>query len=451
MTGRLHHHRKTANGASAAMALPAPRRGVETESEYLQRKFWELDLLNGCLRQPLHLERPSSVAEVISLKFRLAAALRAEHELQDWTATETAWSHDGRRSPGPFAFSYDYQRADLHVDGPSFYDVGGPLPQATLYAASGMGAISALLLASAQLIGAAELLALPGSYGETLELIEGYARHLTLRVGPWHAGIAPARRRLLLLDSCISRQDFEAAVSSAAPDADLLLFDTTCFAGGSGRIRLVVRWARQAGLPLVLLRSHNKLDSLGAEYGRLGSAVFIAGDPRRGRLPAAVFRQLADETANVIRLLGTAALPAHFPPFIGKDAYRALTNRRVAAILRNGRHAARVLRAALPAGRVQVDFVHGLYLTLGSDHGFDEAGARDVATALSEDLGHAGYPIRHAGSFGFDFAATEWFCESSTGRYSVRIAVPDLPGALWDELARVIARWWIEHVGRRAA
>ena len=51
---------------------------------------------------------------------------------------------------------------------------------------------------------------------------------------------------------------------------------------------------------------------------------------------------------------------------------------------------------------------------------------------MSDELSQAGFPIRHAGSFGFDFAATEWFHDLTTDCYSVRIAVPDLPTALWD-------------------
>ena len=49
------------------------------------------------------------------------------------------------------------------------------------------------------------------------------------------------------------------------------------------------------------------------------------------------------------------------------------------------------------------------------------------------------------GSFGFDFAATEWFRNPTTDRYSVRVAVPDLPTPFWDELTEAIARWWLTH------
>lgn len=116
--------------------------------------------------------RPQSVDEVVVSKFQLAAALRAEHALQDWRATETAWSHAASPSSGPFVFSYDYQRADLKVSGPSFYELERGCRSDAIYTASGMAAISALLLASARIIGKADVVVLPGTYGETLELIE---------------------------------------------------------------------------------------------------------------------------------------------------------------------------------------------------------------------------------------------------------------------------------------
>jgi hypothetical protein len=67
---------------------------------------------------------------------------------------------------------------------------------------------------------------------------------------------------------------------------------------------------------------------------------------------------------------------------------------------------------------------------------------------MSCDLRRKGFPIRHAGSFGFDFAATEWFHDAITDQYSVRVAVPDLPTELWNDLAAAIAGWWRSNQGR---
>jgi hypothetical protein len=425
---------------------------METIEAYLGRKHEELRLLNSCLRSPLNLTNPNSVIEVVRYKFQLTAALRAEHALHDWTVTETAWS-ERTNATGPFEFKYDYQRADLEVKGPSFYGREGEFTHETVYTGSGMAAVSALLLASAQVTKEADLLVMQGSYSETLELVEGYARHL--RLIPLRRSLEEGNgrtysSRILLMDSCTPGDALGETLRCSSPALDLLIFDTTCFSGGSGRVRRVLRWARTWGIPVVMVRSHTKLDSLGAEYGRLGSAAFVHWQINDPWIVESRFKDLPAEMRNAVRLLGSAALPAHFPPYIGTSSYRALTMKRVAAILRNNRSAFQYFRSAL-AGVTVEQFAHGLYVKLGSAQPLDEATARQTAADMSDDLSRAGFPIRHAGSFGFDFAAAEWCYSSATGGYSVRISVPDLPTTLWNDVIKAVAEWWKAHLRGAAA
>ena len=65
---------------------------MESLAAYFDRKHEELWVLNQCLRTPLDVVRPRSVVEIIGNKFRLTAALKAQHELDDWAFTETAWA-----------------------------------------------------------------------------------------------------------------------------------------------------------------------------------------------------------------------------------------------------------------------------------------------------------------------------------------------------------------------
>jgi hypothetical protein len=275
-------------------------------------------------------------------------------------------------------------------------------------------------------------------------LIHGYARHLRrvelvdqLQVRPQDSP------QLLLLDSCVPARFFEAALRALNRAVDLLIFDTTCFAGGSAMIRRVLRLAKHSDVPVVLVRSHNKLDSLGAEYGRLGSIAFVKNAESSSCAPA--LHRLFIETRNAVRLFGGAALPEHFPPYVGNSAYRSLTRKRIASILNNSRRSSRYFRTALSGLEAELRFTHGLYVTLRSERLLDEADARKAAIEMSENLGQAGFPIRHAGSFGFDFATTEWARDSISNRYVVRLAVPDLPTILWDDLTKAISRWWRSH------
>lgn len=427
---------------------------IESTNAYLERKHDELRLLNSCLRKPLPLASPGSAAEVIRYKFQFTAALKAEHALADWAATETDWAPSSEARSGSFKFSYDYQRADLAVEGPSFYGLDAGTMSETIYTASGMAAISALLLASARVIAKGDMLVFAGSYAETLELIESHARHLrpvTVNRSLEEAIGSTTAFRILLLDSCAPGKAFESTLRCRGPELDLLIFDTTCFSGYSGRVRRVLNWAEQWNIPVVMVRSHTKLDSLGAEYGRLGSANFVRWKRNSCWAARSKLEALPQEARNAVRLLGGAAVPAHFPPYVGAPAYRELTNKRMAAILRNSRRARRYFAAVLADLTEELGYTHGLYLTLSGKDASDEAGARRAAADMSEELGRAGLPIRHAGSFGFDFAATEWFRDATTDRYSVRIAVPDLPTELWNDLTEAIARWWSKHQRKSVA
>src|SRR4029453_14560233 len=106
---------------------------METLEAYLQRKEKELGLLNACLSACLSLQRPTTLGDVIKQKFQIASALKGGYALKDLALPETAWAHPGRMNAGPFEFSYDYQRADLEVRGPSFYAFANPTLKEPIY------------------------------------------------------------------------------------------------------------------------------------------------------------------------------------------------------------------------------------------------------------------------------------------------------------------------------
>jgi hypothetical protein len=226
-------------------------------------------------------------------------------------------------------------------------------------------------------------------------------------------------------------------------DLDLVIFDTTCFSPGSGRISRALSWARDANVPIVLVRSHTKLDSLEIEYGRLGSAVFVSWEQRSHR--GEWLDCLANDMRTAVRLFGGAAIPAHFPPFVGTDTYRTLTAKRIAAILRNSRRTAHRFAGTLACDAVELRFPHGLYLTIAPRKKLDETQTRELVAGMCRDLRKAELPLRHAGSFGFDFGAAEWFQDTIRDRYVVRIAVPDLPTRLWDQVTGAVVEWWAAH------
>jgi hypothetical protein len=400
-------------------------------------------------RRRKKLQHPASVTGVIDQKFRVAAALRAERSLQSWAMTETARPSMKRWVSGPFQFSFGYQRADLAVQGPAIYDSLRGLPrsslfQKTIYTASGMSAIAGLLMSLLRLHHRIDVLAPRSCYGETRELMQGFGERVGITCAErWRGATAAGGRdrlRVLLLDSCV-KAGFAGFGGLAAQEFDLVMFDTTCFWRGSSRIASVVKWALRARLPMALVRSHAKLDCLGIEYGRLGSIVLVAG---RGDTASGGVRrmsELARELRDSVRLFGAAPIPAHFPPFTGMAGYDECSIARTVAIMRNSRRLHECL-ARKSHGRDVMAFQHGLYLALSTEPRLRIEHARHAAASLCDALRRRGLPVRHAGSFGFDFVAIEWFPDPISHRNVIRVAPGDVPMSMMDEMAAGIDEWW---------
>ncbi len=419
---------------------------MENLASYLIRKRCELQLIEDCLAHPTPASWARSVEEAFEQKFRAGAAVKAEHARRNWALTETHWADAASFQIGQFEIGYTYQRADLAIHGPPPYETlrleRGQQIICSSYTSSGMSALATLLVALGRSCVEAILMARPDCYPETRQLIETYGRGLGI-VPVFAAGPARIARnpvpRVLLLNSGIP-QHFSAPDPATLGFANLLIFDTTCLAASSGRIARVLRHAEEAGLPTVLVRSHTKLNSLGIEYGRLGSVVIAM--PRQVTQERRHFAdRLASEMQDAVRLFGAAATPAHLPPFIGGARWRCLYRQRIARIIHSNRRAARRLSVLLPGRCTVTCYQHGLFLTLNLGTTWDQDQARRMAGSLVRSLRGAGLPVRHAGSFGFDFAVVDAFPAIGSDSHILRMAIADLPGAMVDAIVIETATW----------
>ena len=144
------------------------------------------------------------------------------------------------------------------------------------------------------------------------------------------------------------------------------------------------------------------------------------------------------EMRNGVRLLGGAALPAHLPPYVGTKAYRA---RHFAQQQTDGTlfclHPPRLVGGA--AFRSRTLCHAGAEANAGREA--DQADGGGFVRRPEK----GGIAVAPRGKLWFDLGAAEWFLDTSRNRYVLRIAVPDLPTPLWDEVAQAVVQRWSVH------
>jgi hypothetical protein len=356
-----------------------------------------------------------------------------------------------RRFAG-FRLGYYYQRFDLVVDGPAAYpaligDEAPALIRAESWYSSGMGAIAACLLALDQLAPApARLLALEDTYFETLQLLRSQVRRLRVEEAPdpvaLHARLRAGPADAALLLDGISGEDPCVLLERLEPGSlRLLLLDSTCYDRADPRLLSLARAVERLGVPGVLLRSHQKLDHLGIEHGRLGSMVTLIA-PTAAPAAHALVRALSDRAATLRRLLGSAPVPAFLLPYAADPGFLALNAERLARMAERNLAAAAWLAARMPPGAVRGSH-HGRFFTVvpAAAARVPQARFEEAVEDLASHAAQEGLPARRAASFGFDFAALTVFPDLAAGHPVLRVALADHPWPLCEALCSLLSPW----------
>jgi hypothetical protein len=401
----------------------------ESLGEYWARKHEELALLAEAAGE--RAPRVSTGAELCREKQRLRVELlgRALKEAPSLTESNL---HGGPRG----RFSYSYQRFDLRVRTRRFFedvyalDARGGL-SVGVWGGSGMGTITAALRAVDAWVPSPRRLLYPrDAYFETRNVLPRLERLLPnddddeLRLGDF-----------FYLDSVTAEDRFRLLSRGPIHALQLLFFDTTCYDAGSPMIGRVLDKCLAHRVPLLLLRSHLKLDVLATEYARLGSAVLWL-PPRPARVHIKLARALRRQIIEELSLAGAMPQPPAFWPLYADARARALNQRRNQRMVEAQVRAGAELAARLPALEVGRPH-HGCFLTILPRPSTEQAVHAQMRALVSE-WNEAGLEARVAPSFGYDLIGVTVL--NLAGGARLRIAVPDLADDDIDRLVEIAVR-----------
>jgi hypothetical protein len=223
----------------------------------------------------------------------------------------------------------------------------------------------------------------------------------------------------------------------------VVLFDTTCYDVDAPEIMRVVERCLYEGVLCVLVRSHIKIDTLGLEYGRLGSIVFVLPrpcDPASAGLAQRLRRRASDFLIKV----GAGFSPHTFFPLHSDVEFRRLNGERNAIMRDNNlRGAATLCQEIHERSTMRFrSYHHGRFLFLQpAVDDWSAAFARSLRRALDE----TGAYVRIAPSFAYDFVGITRLTgqQYQTGG-GLRVSFPDYPREIIDRCLEAMIRFAIE-------
>lgn len=209
-----------------------------------------------------------------------------------------------------------------------------------------------------------------------------------------------------------------------------LLVDTSCWPQGSPRLEELISTALKKAIPVLLVRSHMKLDSLGIEYNRLGSAVML-WDENFSKKKQAELLKFWSHFEKLVRMLGAGSQLSQWYPFLQSPQFHRLNEQRIQDLKRSTHTVAKALETDGNDKVKVLRFEHDLFflVTIAKKLSFEEI--RVLAVSLLSLCQMQGLPLRWVASYGWDFIAmtafdaqTRFFPQAESTFF--RFSIPDL-------------------------
>lgn len=389
--------------------------------DYLKRKEEELYILNSNKIQYKDVVI-DNIKNIMDMKLRAQAKFKTcfldkTYNCQNTSRNSQCYSFD------KFNFEYEYQRYDMniriekYID--TFYDMNVDNYE-YVFTNCGMSALFSTLYALN--LFSYKLEYLKNIYVETERLIDYYLQKNSKN---------NYKKNALLLDS-VSFTGLNKNIDNNNLEIyDLFIIDTTLYL--SCETKLVINKLRKFNKPIILVKSHTKMDMLGNEWATLGSICMIDAD--------SVFKEsLFKEIKIILSFIGGFAYQNSIPLYWFNDNFKKVSNNRNLAIKQNTQYIYEKLKKDFKNLEI-IKPEHNMFILIVASKFIDYKTLENDLHKYTNNSILSGL-INYADSFGLDcFGFSGYYENMSADTEVIRISPSDYSLDVCDLIYDDFAKW----------
>lgn len=316
------------------------------------------------------------------------------------------------------SFRYSYARFDSYINYSDFltdfYYINNKKYKTKLFFTnSGMSAITSLLMAVKQICKDYQFL-FPDKdvYFETYDFYNKYIKENTC-----------GERKIVYIDTIAKLFDADKYLNFLNVNNDIfaIIIDTTCFMPSD--LKKFISNILEKNIFCILIRSHTKLDMLGAELSSLGSLLYLIPNDI-GDNEFEIIKKIIAESYYVLGKFGSLCLPENFPEIIFEKGFKKINEQRIKRIEKNNYSLFTYLKDSINRGRVILP-AHKKFVLYIIDNNISCNDQNEIIEKKIKKLVNNDCQLYSACSFGFDYIALDSYYDINEKNYVIRISMND--------------------------
>ena len=316
------------------------------------------------------------------------------------------------------SFRYSYARFDSYINYSDFltdfYYINNKKYKTKLFFTnSGMSAITSLLMALKQICKDYQFL-FPDKdvYFETYDFYNKYIKENTC-----------GERKIVYIDTIAKLFDADKYLNFLNVNNNIfaIIIDTTCFMPSD--LSKFISNILEKNIFCILIRSHTKLDMLGAELSSLGSLLYLIPNDI-GDNEFEIIKKIIAESYYVLGKFGSLCLPENFPEIIFDKSFKKINEQRIKRIEKNNYSLFTYLKDSINRGRVILP-AHKKFVLYIIDNNISCNDLNEIIEKKIKKLVNNDCQLYSACSFGFDYIALDSYYDINEKNYVIRISMND--------------------------